>query len=1230
MITTMYQGYTGLPPHISDPMLESFYGRERDPFDAEEENPDDPTDLIYHISPTVDVGSFSGGFPPGKTESRSDIDALSQTMVAQLGIIIVQNGPEELKIALDAVALEDMDIDVSNKLLSFLLRIAAASKKYDAIKLLLDRWEENNIMEDKMSTVTYVFTLGLDREIYTCIGRALPDAGFVKMMIELIEADSSPEVGTAAIELTRVFGPVKENDEGLIGPITRDVDTYRAYSTWSALYEYSRSQIFRESVGNVRMHEYIKARMEMVAPWRNPPSHMITDPLGSDISSRGEGKLTGEGKLAKERSIPLSSSLSSISPPSSLSVFPPLRGNSSPSASSSPSLPSSGKSLSDDVKIVIKYKDLDDYYEFTGGSGFLPPSLPEHLRRDVKIAPRKIYPSLIGRDVVPPGGPIEDQLDAAVEKELSEGGTLDDLPDYPTPVRDTGIALSSSAGRGPPLKELILPGSGSYLYVKEDTPRSATMVINPSISQTEDESIGRDLDGGPSVDGRAPFEDDVHHDDGPDTVAFTPELEWDESLPLESALATTIDAPSNEKIDKMISDMEVVNDIVTLIIKRSSERKGEFRDEKNRGELTRLHKLALTDGDPEVVKPGSGRGFYLPSSRRIAEILTSGLFTSGSLSKREMYKVRDMVEIEVVRMSRDNKIRLVTPYVEMKNMYETLGDDPNLLRLYGPANPMVGTVPFGKSNCFRYGGCRMLLCNHLDGSYVFGEGDEDEEFDADTNAAAIIPRYITKGQLPSEDEIRMTLEEDDKRDWRNTFFVDLDSKVKYARKVKIPDTIAEKNYEEAREVAVPLKPLALIGDQSVGMEKEVVGTPEIIRGTPETPERRESPSSPAIPESPRGTGSPTFIQQSPALSLSPIQKFPSPLPESYPQQGFSSPLSSSDIREVSPIQQRISSPLPVSYSQSSLPQQSPLISSSPPTTVTAVVDMSSPLSPIYRSGSPVPYSLGQQAVPLVRADDDKSALSLSETSVGLPYGTPSIINIPTGTSITDRRISSGEEDRDDDEATIPPLNPIDGLPTNPVPPPPKTLLSSYGARISGGTPGLIGQSVVDVAVGPLTHEEKIPLGMAIEEGSPTVNSGIPPSQMYSPPAPVTENNYYLIPQLGRDRRLKEESGELDAPRWFRGACDRCHLRIRRPCHASRRPAVGGGWKGCYCCMECVENDVQDVNPLTTALIAHFRKKIDEIGIYDRLYPPEKPDNWRLREEDEMEATESAADLPYWI
>lgn len=74
--------------------------------------------------------------------------------------------------------------------------------------------------------------------------------------------------------------------------------------------------------------------------------------------------------------------------------------------------------------------------------------------------------------------------------------------------------------------------------------------------------------------------------------------------------------------------------------------------------------------------------------------------------------------------------------------------------------------------------------------------------------------------------------------------------------------------------------------------------------------------------------------------------------------------------------------------------------------------------------------------------------------------------------------------------------------------------------------------------------------------------------------------------------------------WFQGYCEECNNRIRHYWHALRRPRPHGGWTGSYCSWKCVRESVMtdglEPDLLTHELINIYERKIETIGIQDRL------------------------------
>lgn len=70
--------------------------------------------------------------------------------------------------------------------------------------------------------------------------------------------------------------------------------------------------------------------------------------------------------------------------------------------------------------------------------------------------------------------------------------------------------------------------------------------------------------------------------------------------------------------------------------------------------------------------------------------------------------------------------------------------------------------------------------------------------------------------------------------------------------------------------------------------------------------------------------------------------------------------------------------------------------------------------------------------------------------------------------------------------------------------------------------------------------------------------------------------------------------------WFKGECDSCGNKILDLSHAIRFPNYEGGWKGCYCSFECLEDDPPfELTKDKNILLNLMKIRIDHFGIMDR-------------------------------
>lgn len=82
--------------------------------------------------------------------------------------------------------------------------------------------------------------------------------------------------------------------------------------------------------------------------------------------------------------------------------------------------------------------------------------------------------------------------------------------------------------------------------------------------------------------------------------------------------------------------------------------------------------------------------------------------------------------------------------------------------------------------------------------------------------------------------------------------------------------------------------------------------------------------------------------------------------------------------------------------------------------------------------------------------------------------------------------------------------------------------------------------------------------------------------------------------------LCREIDEDDIPHteWFKGECDNCYKFIPNISWAVRLPLAHGGFKGCYCCFECItDNNLLDEEE--KLMVANLENEIRTFGIMDR-------------------------------
>jgi hypothetical protein len=73
--------------------------------------------------------------------------------------------------------------------------------------------------------------------------------------------------------------------------------------------------------------------------------------------------------------------------------------------------------------------------------------------------------------------------------------------------------------------------------------------------------------------------------------------------------------------------------------------------------------------------------------------------------------------------------------------------------------------------------------------------------------------------------------------------------------------------------------------------------------------------------------------------------------------------------------------------------------------------------------------------------------------------------------------------------------------------------------------------------------------------------------------------------------------------WFTNNCSKCLKRIVSRAHAIRRPRPSGGFRSCYCSVQCVKDDLPEVDILTGLMLDEMEKQLYKWGIQDRIEDP---------------------------
>jgi hypothetical protein len=84
-----------------------------------------------------------------------------------------------------------------------------------------------------------------------------------------------------------------------------------------------------------------------------------------------------------------------------------------------------------------------------------------------------------------------------------------------------------------------------------------------------------------------------------------------------------------------------------------------------------------------------------------------------------------------------------------------------------------------------------------------------------------------------------------------------------------------------------------------------------------------------------------------------------------------------------------------------------------------------------------------------------------------------------------------------------------------------------------------------------------------------------------------------------DGFMEDEIIDKKYNNWFIGKCQVCLKKIANLSHALRIPEEDGGWRGCYCCIECIKEDVLIQNEKFNLRVNLMLNALQETGIMDR-------------------------------
>nr|QBK84656.1 MAG: hypothetical protein LCDPAC01_01370 [Pithovirus LCDPAC01] len=109
---------------------------------------------------------------------------------------------------------------------------------------------------------------------------------------------------------------------------------------------------------------------------------------------------------------------------------------------------------------------------------------------------------------------------------------------------------------------------------------------------------------------------------------------------------------------------------------------------------------------------------------------------------------------------------------------------------------------------------------------------------------------------------------------------------------------------------------------------------------------------------------------------------------------------------------------------------------------------------------------------------------------------------------------------------------------------------------------------------------------------------------------MTTNTIYGGPRMFLDMSYEVDDQGENMNDWYTGKCEECENNIRSRRYAVRDPLLQGGWRGCFCSWECVEDRVRrfmnkegvdiDRSDKHIERIRRIEKEMDKIGLLNKV------------------------------